>query len=318
MSDFSLVPVDYLPDFSGVSLIPVDHNPFIADGVMQPAQAQPVQPQPAQNQPPRPPQQPATGPDLPNVGAPLIGDGGQFSPGVPWANRAADIASKLAGNAFHGAINLAATPGAIMQPNPYPPGSEEAFWYDDQREQLINKAAPAMAFTMMGGSGLVPVPAGTVLGANRVTRGKETGAALGRTATSGLSQSELGAVSAISDSGAVAAANQLAANRAAGAAFERATEAGLEESTLTFGRQLTIGTESGPPTRVDFLTRDPLTGQIGCIECKASQTAPLTRNQSLAFPQIEQSGGTILGAGEPDFPGGTKISPTAVKIVRGP
>jgi HNH/ENDO VII superfamily nuclease len=145
MPDFSLVPVEHQPDFSDVSLIPVDHDPFSADGATRPAQ-----PLPAQNQPARPPQQPATGPDLPDVGAPLIGDGGQFSPGVPWANKAADIASKFAGNTFRGAINLAATPGAIMQPNPYPPGSEEAFWYDDQRQQLINKSAPAMAFAMLG------------------------------------------------------------------------------------------------------------------------------------------------------------------------
>src|SRR5450756_1956973 len=145
MSDYSLVPVDYLPEFEGVSLVPVDYNPFSADGT-----TQPTQPQPAQNQAAMRPQQTATGPDLPDVGAPLIGDGGQFSPGVPWANKAADIASKFVANAFRGAINLAATPGAIMQPNPYPPGSEEASWYDDQREQLINKAAPAMAFAMLG------------------------------------------------------------------------------------------------------------------------------------------------------------------------
>lgn len=174
MADVSLVPVDHQPDFSDVSLIPVDHDPFSADEVTQPVQAQPEQPQPGQNQPSRPPQQPATGPDLPDVGAPLIDDGGQFSPGAPWANKAADIASKLVGNAFRDAINLAATPGAIMQPNPYPPGSEEALWYDGQREQLINKAAPAMALTMLGGSGLVPVPAGTVLGANRLMRGVAT------------------------------------------------------------------------------------------------------------------------------------------------
>jgi hypothetical protein len=150
MPDYSLVPVDYQPDFGDYSLVPVDYDPFSADGATQPAQPQPAQDQPAQNQPAKPPQQPATGPDLPDVGAPLIGDGGQFSPGLPWANRTADIASKSVGNAFRGAVNLVATPGAIMQLNPYPPGSEEASWYDDQREQLINKAAPAMAFAMLG------------------------------------------------------------------------------------------------------------------------------------------------------------------------
>ena len=145
MPDYSLVPVDHQPDFGDVSLVPVDHDPFGTDDVAQPAQTQP-----AQNQPKSSPQLPAAGPDLPDVGAPLIGDGGQFSPGVPWANKAADIASKFVGNTFRGAMNLVATPGAITQPNPYPPGSEEAFWYDDQRQQLINKAAPAMAFAMLG------------------------------------------------------------------------------------------------------------------------------------------------------------------------
>jgi hypothetical protein len=145
-----------------------------------------------------------------------------------------------------------------------------------------------------------------------------TSTRLGTAVRAGAANLLRGTVGAISDSGAVAAADQLAANRAAGAAFEQAVEAGLEQGRLTIGRQVTIGTESGIRTRLDFLTRDPLTGQIGCIECKASQTAPLTPNQSLAFPQIEQSGGTILGAGKPDFPGGTQISPTAVQIVRGP
>ena len=168
MPDYSLVPVDYQPDFSGYSLVPVDYNPFSADGATQPAQpqpaqAQPTQPQLAQNQPARPPQQPATGPDLPDAGAPLIGDGGQFSPGVPWANKAADIGSKLVGNAIRGATNLVATPGLIMQPNPYPPGSEEAVWYDIQREQLINQAAPAMAFAMLGAG--APIAESGALGA---------------------------------------------------------------------------------------------------------------------------------------------------------
>jgi len=58
-----------------------------------------------------------------------------------------------------------------------------------------------------------------------------------------------------------------------------------------------------------------LTGEIGCIECKASPTAPLTGNQTLAFPEIGESGGTIVGAGKPGFPGGMQILPTAVQIL---
>jgi hypothetical protein len=35
--------------------------------------------------------------DLPDVGDPLIGDGGEFSPGTRLGNKAADIASKFVG-----------------------------------------------------------------------------------------------------------------------------------------------------------------------------------------------------------------------------
>ncbi len=91
-----------------------------------------------------------------------------------------------------------------------------------------------------------------------------------------------------------------------------------EQSGLSVGQQFTIETQSGVRTRLDFLTQDPLTGEIGCIECKASPTAPLTPNQTLAFPEIGQSGGTIVGAGKPGFPGGLQIPPTAVQILRGP
>lgn len=36
----TLVPVDHEPDFGGVSFVPVDHNPFSADGLVQQARAQ--------------------------------------------------------------------------------------------------------------------------------------------------------------------------------------------------------------------------------------------------------------------------------------
>ena len=114
------------------------------------------------------------------------------------------------------------------------------------------------------------------------------------------------------------AAQQLAINQAAGAAFEQAVGAQLSESGLTIGQQITIETASGVRTRLDFLTLDPVTGDIGCVECKASSTAPLTTNQTLGFSEIGQSGGTIVGAGKPGFPGGTVIAPTNLQIIRGP
>jgi hypothetical protein len=92
MSDVSLVPVDHQPDFENVSFVPVDHNPFDDSGA---AQQAPAQPQPAEAQTQQP-QSPATGANLPDVGPPLIGDGGQFSAGTAFGNKAADVASKVA------------------------------------------------------------------------------------------------------------------------------------------------------------------------------------------------------------------------------
>src|SRR5580693_5076637 len=40
MPDYSLVPVDYQPDFDGSSPVPVDYDPFGADGPIQQARTQ--------------------------------------------------------------------------------------------------------------------------------------------------------------------------------------------------------------------------------------------------------------------------------------
>jgi hypothetical protein len=112
------------------------------------------------------------------------------------------------------------------------------------------------------------------------------------------------------------ATEQLAINRAQGAAFEDATEASLRQDKVIIGRQIMLKTQSGIRTRVDFLTLDAA-GVVTCIECKASQTAPLTRNHAPAHAEIAKTGATIVGAGKPGFPGGTKIPPTIVRIIRG-
>jgi hypothetical protein len=61
MPGYTLVPVDYLPDFEGVSFVPVDYDPFGPDGPIQQAGTQPAsQPQPdaGVDQPPSVPQPP--------------------------------------------------------------------------------------------------------------------------------------------------------------------------------------------------------------------------------------------------------------------
>jgi hypothetical protein len=71
MPGYTLVPVDYQPDFSDYSLFPVDYDPFAEDGAAQHSQIQQ-----AQAQPQGPPQQPpATGAGQPDAGAPAAGGG---------------------------------------------------------------------------------------------------------------------------------------------------------------------------------------------------------------------------------------------------
>lgn len=52
---------------------------------------------------------------------------------------------------LQGLAQHAMTPGAAMQPNPYPPGSEEAIWYDQHRQSTMDQWGPAQAASMIGG-----------------------------------------------------------------------------------------------------------------------------------------------------------------------
>jgi hypothetical protein len=105
-------------------------------------------------------------------------------------------------------------------------------------------------------------------------------------------------------------------NKAAGAEFERNTEEKLKELKLEYAGQITVETPSGVRTRLDFLARDPVTGEIIGIECKGSATARFTRGQRQAHQEILRYGATIVGEGKPGFPGGMKIPPTRVQIWR--
>ena len=69
MPDYSLVPVDYQPEFDDHSLVPVGYDPFAADGVAQQPQIQlaQAQPQAPQQQPP------IAGAGQPDASAPAAG-----------------------------------------------------------------------------------------------------------------------------------------------------------------------------------------------------------------------------------------------------
>jgi len=129
----------------------------------------------------------------------------------------------------------------------------------------------------------------------------------------GLSRLESSAISA--ESKGVNKALTLQANRSAGAAFEATKMKEVSKAFPNAQPQVTMKTPSGIVTRMDIVSRDSF-GNMCLFECKSSWTAPLTKNQSLAFPEIKQFGATILGQGKPGFPGGTIIPPTKVNILR--
>ena len=111
-------------------------------------------------------------------------------------------------------------------------------------------------------------------------------------------------------------AAQMKVNNAAGVRFENETNAEFDSQELDVGTQVTVKTPTGSRTRVDFVTRNHETSEIDCIECKGSETARVRRNQREAHTDIEQYGATVVGKGKPGFPGGMKIPPTSVQILR--
>ncbi len=81
MPGYTLVPVDYQPDFESYSLVPVDYDPFAEDGPIRQAPTLPAsQPRPDAgfDRPPSAPQTPGFAPQLPPIGP----NGGQ-APSVP-------------------------------------------------------------------------------------------------------------------------------------------------------------------------------------------------------------------------------------------
>lgn len=113
----------------------------------------------------------------------------------------------------------------------------------------------------------------------------------------------------------VVLSTQLEKNKQRGKEFEEEIFADFGEDKAQSVREVTLRTDSGTRTRLDMIGRNA-DGKVTCIECKSSGTAPLTKNQKKAFPELEQSGGTVVGQGKPGFPGGTRIPPTRVDIVR--
>ena len=66
-----------------------------------------------------------------------------------------------------------------------------------------------------------------------------------------------------------------------------------------------------------FATITDANGNVVINEFKSSLAAPLTNNQKIAFPEIFESGATVVGKGKGIFTGGYQIpSGTKVTIIR--
>lgn len=111
-------------------------------------------------------------------------------------------------------------------------------------------------------------------------------------------------------------ADVLAQNRANGRAFEQQEFAKFSSRNNNAVEQITVKTSSGVKTRVDAIGLDA-NGNVVINEYKSSLTAPLTSNQKIAFPELFESGATVVGKGKGIFSGGYQIPPgTKVTIIR--
>lgn len=110
---------------------------------------------------------------------------------------------------------------------------------------------------------------------------------------------------------------QIRKNAEQGRLFEQQEFPKFAERTTDAVEQITIKTADGTKVRVDAIGLDKTTGEIVINEFKSSQTAPLTKNQAIGFPELESSGGMVVGKGKGIFTGGYEILPgTKVEIVR--
>ncbi|BFH17417.1 HINT domain-containing protein [Paenibacillus melissococcoides] len=92
--------------------------------------------------------------------------------------------------------------------------------------------------------------------------------------------------------------SQIKINRANGDAFEKevVNKISSNPNNTNVRQQITVKTESGVKTRIDIVSTNKQTGQINCVECKASPT--------------------VVGKGKAPYTRGTKIPPTKVHIER--
>lgn len=111
-------------------------------------------------------------------------------------------------------------------------------------------------------------------------------------------------------------AQRLSMSRITGKQFAEEQFHKFSKTNTQAAQEITVKTPGGIRTRLDQIGIDSK-GKIIINEIKSSPTAPLTSNQSLAFPEILEKGAVVKGLGKGIFTDGFVIPPgTEVKIIR--
>ncbi|TKH24780.1 WXG100 family type VII secretion target [Bacillus wiedmannii] len=172
-----------------------------------------------------------------------------------------------------------------------PDTGEKLSWWD-------RTGAGVMVF-----AGLTPLGKGikVVKGAKKVADAVDTAKKIDKTAEAVKAQRQV----------------QIGINQATGRAFEKEVYKDFSKEVDTVVEQITLKTnKTGTKTRLDFLGANKDLEDIRIVEAKGSPTAPLTKKQKIAIPEIEEHGATVGGISVPPFVGGTEIPPTKVEIRR--
>jgi hypothetical protein len=112
------------------------------------------------------------------------------------------------------------------------------------------------------------------------------------------------------------ASEKWAALREQGQAFSDDSFSQFSQEYENAQREITIVTNEGTKIRVDAIATDE-EGNVIIQEYKSSETAPYTSNQEKGFPELQNSGGKVVGEGKGDFTEGYEIpSGTRVEVVR--
>jgi RHS repeat-associated protein len=104
-------------------------------------------------------------------------------------------------------------------------------------------------------------------------------------------------VAPLAEGGEVAKGATILENAAKGNAFQNAVAAEKALTDTNVVQNVTLKTGSGVRTVMDVVSTDAR-GNVALTEAKSSATAPLTKNQTMAHPEIQQSGATVVGQGK--------------------